>query len=479
MQICRIGVPNYGYCIPQIMRFSFFIKRFIYLVIVLLSASYLSFWICKNTYSDPIENWCLRQGGDGKIEDCKEKAASKAKIKEWRLDLPTFYGEITATSEPDTFYKISDRLWQKSATELLAKNGNWQIIQQYYLAIKALEKKENAFSDSLSEPYYAKWNQAKDISIQLIYKTDNEIVKEDLDSLKSIFLSFPAFQTFLPAVLEIQNLHSLIEKDKSQRYRNYLPNFHFYGTNNQYHQWMIHFIQGDWGNSYRTDEPVKTRIYNHIGHSLLFALLSFCIIYLLGLPLGILKAMYPNSLFDRIFTSISLFIHSIPNFLLGIFLLFFFANPLVFDWFLSQYHFSGTWWQRATLPLVAYSLGGIINLSQIMSAKISEILKEDYIQTAKAKGLSVWQVVLVHALKNALLPIFTMAAGLLPSLIGGSVILETIFGIKGMGYEYFEAIHQLDIPFILAVQFLTTFLAVCGFLFSDTLSIWVDKRVNL
>lgn len=461
------------------MSYQFLAKRFSYLIIILFAASCVSFLLCSNTYSDPIETWCTSQYSDKNNDECRNSLVARNKIKAWRLDLPPFYFQLAASSEPDTFYRISDKYLQKTAVALLAKNGNWQAVQSYFQAIQSLKNSEANLKDTFPEPYYSQWNEAKDRTRLLIYLTAHEDIQQSIDSLKQIFRSHPAFQPFLSQLLNVQAFYSLIQKDTQLQYKNFVPTLHFYGSNNQYHQWLLHFLQGDWGKSYRTDEPVKDRILSHLGVSVLFGGLSFLIIYLFGLGLGILKAFYKGRFIDVFTTQIAFLLNAIPNFMLGIFLLFLFANPLIFNWFLSQYHFSGAWWERATLPLIAYSLSGVISVSQVMAAKIGTVLGEDYIQTARAKGLSEMKVILVHALKNALLPLITMAASTFPHLVGGSLVLETLFGIEGMGYECFQAISQLDIPMILAVQFLTTFLTVISFACADLLSTQVDKRIYL
>ena len=130
------------------------------------------------------------------------------------------------------------------------------------------------------------------------------------------------------------------------------------------------------------------------------------------------------------------------------------------------------------LTIITYTYSSFAFISRIMKVSVLEVLGMDYIKTARAKGLTEYQVITRHALKNSLLPIVTLFADIFPAALGGSVILETIFSIPGMGFEIYNAVVATDIPMIVAVFTLTGVLTVIGYLFSDFLYAIVDPRIR-
>ncbi|MEZ4688416.1 MAG: ABC transporter permease [Bacteroidia bacterium] len=201
--------------------------------------------------------------------------------------------------------------------------------------------------------------------------------------------------------------------------------------------------------------------------------------YLISIPLGILGAVFQNSRFDKITTVTVFAMDSLPNFWVATLLLVTFANPDMFNWFPSSFNELDSGPGRFVLPLIAYTYGSIAYTSRIMRASMLEVIQQDYIRTAYAKGLRRWVVILRHAARNALLPIITGFAGVLPAMLGGHVILESIFSIPGMGREIFEATFSKDIPMIMAVFTLIGFLTIMGYLVSDLLYTLADPRIRI
>ena len=131
------------------------------------------------------------------------------------------------------------------------------------------------------------------------------------------------------------------------------------------------------------------------------------------------------------------------------------------------------------LPLIAYTYSSLAFLSRLMRVSMLETVHQDYIRTARAKGLSEYQVIYKHALRNALLPIITVFANVFPAAIGGSVILETIFTIPGMGLETYQAIQTQNYPVVIGVFTLTGLLTLIGYLVADVLYAYTDPRISL
>ena len=143
-----------------------------------------------------------------------------------------------------------------------------------------------------------------------------------------------------------------------------------------------------------------------------------------------------------------------------------------FQWLLDR-----AW--HMVLPLVCLTYGGLASLSRYTRAGMVEVIRQDYIRTARAKGLPEWKVIAKHAFRNGLIPLITLFAGLLPALISGAVIVETIFGIHGLGLLGYQAVLDRDYPVIMAISFLTAFLVLLGMILSDVLYMIFDPRITL
>jgi peptide/nickel transport system permease protein len=256
----------------------------------------------------------------------------------------------------------------------------------------------------------------------------------------------------------------------------------------QYGLWMKRFVTFDFGRSLIDDMPVMAKILSRLPATLLLQITSLIIIFCVAIPLGILSAVKRNSLFDRV-TTIFVFVgYAMPTFWLALLLVMFFGFKL--QWFpvsgMSPWYanYLDTFervkdlaW-HLVLPVAATVFGSLAALSRYSRSSMIEVLGENYILTARAKGLPERRVVLVHALKNALLPIVTILGMTLPVLISGSFIFETIFSWPGMGRLGYEAIMSYDYPVVMGVGVIATLLTLLGIFLSDILYAVVDPRIR-
>lgn len=308
--------------------------------------------------------------------------------------------------------------------------------------------------------------------------------------METLYLQADNLKTLIPHFEQVKAAYEKVMRE-TKIWKTYTPKIIWYGSQNQYHKWitgiLFHF---DFGNSYKNMLPVSKRIGDLFFWSFIFTISSILLAYLIAVPLGILGAAWHGSKFDRITTVIVFAMDSLPSFWLATLLLVTFANPDVLNWFPSSFNevrlgdesllssfFSDI--NRLILPLIAYTYGQIAFISRLMRSSMLEVIRQDYVRTARAKGLRERYVLLRHALRNAALPLITRFAGVLPALIGGNVVLETIFSIPGMGREIFQACFDKDIPMIMAVFTLVGALAILGYLVSDLLYVLVDPRIKL
>ena len=262
------------------------------------------------------------------------------------------------------------------------------------------------------------------------------------------------------------------------------------GAKNQYHIWTANVLKLDFGNSFRDNQPVLDKIKERIPITLILNLISTFLAYIIAIPLGIFSAVKQHTLADRISTVTVFILYSLPNFWIGTMLIIFFGGGDFLSWFpyaglySNNYEYLSTFGKfkdlmwHLFLPVVVYTYGSFAYLSRQMRVGMLEVIRQDFIRTARAKGLTENVVIFKHALRNSLIPIITILAYILPAMIGGSVIIETIFTIPGMGSLAFEAITSRDYPIVMAVFTISAVLTLIGMLLADLLYSVVDPRIT-
>lgn len=259
----------------------------------------------------------------------------------------------------------------------------------------------------------------------------------------------------------------------------------------QYWLWLKGMITLDFGKSFKDNAPVIDKIAERLPITLLMSIISVILSYVIAIPIGIYSATHPGSLLDRILSTTLFGFYSLPNFWIGTLAIIFFAQPdFGMNWFpsfgLYSNDFSDDWplWMKAQdllwhlmLPMLIYTYSSFAFISRQMRGAMLEVVRQDYIRTARSKGLAEKTVILKHALRNSLIPIITLLAGILPSMIGGSIIVETIFSIPGLGQLAFQALLERDYPIIMGELAIAAFLTMIGVLAADLMYSIVDPRI--
>ena len=258
----------------------------------------------------------------------------------------------------------------------------------------------------------------------------------------------------------------------------------------QYWSWLKKISRGNLGISFSTDHrPVVAKIMESLPITILINLISLIIIIAVAVPIGVLSAVHQNSLFDKI-TAVLVFIgFAVPTFWLALLLMIFFGIHL--GWLpisglrSLNYEYLGTGAQfidlakHLILPVFISAFGGLAGLSRYMRANMLEVIRQDYIMTARAKGVSERNVIYKHALRNALLPAITILGLSIPGLIGGSVIFETIFAIPGMGQLFYMAVMARDYPTVMGILLIGAILTLLGNLIADVSYALADPRIRI
>lgn len=257
----------------------------------------------------------------------------------------------------------------------------------------------------------------------------------------------------------------------------------------QYGDWLSRIAHLDFGRSFSPDRrPVWDKIKERVPITLSLNLMSLIIILGVSIPIGVIAAYRPHSWFDKGTTLFVFFGFAMPTFWLALLLIMFFGVYL--DWLpisgltsLTFHQF--TFWQKiqdlaahVTLPVLVAAFGGLAGMSRYMRGNMLEVIRQDYITTARAKGLPERVVIFKHALRNALLPVITILGLSVPGLIGGSVIFESIFAIPGMGQLFYGAVMARDYPLVMGELVIGAVLTLLGNMLADVGYALVDPRIR-
>lgn len=254
----------------------------------------------------------------------------------------------------------------------------------------------------------------------------------------------------------------------------------------QYWMWLRDLFKGDL-KSFKDGRPVMTKILERLPATILLNLVATIIIFSIAIPLGIYSATHRYTLADHTTTFFAFLGISMPSFWLAYMLILLLVQGFGLPVLGSQTFglielspipkfFDRVW--HLTLPSILLAIGGIASLSRYMRGSMLEVTRQDYIRTAMAKGLSDEDVRYRHALRNALLPIITIFGFLVPDLIGGSVIIESIFAWPGIGRLGYQSVLSRDYPTVMTLTAISAVLVVMGNLLADILYAWADPRIH-
>jgi ABC-type dipeptide/oligopeptide/nickel transport system permease component len=254
----------------------------------------------------------------------------------------------------------------------------------------------------------------------------------------------------------------------------------------QYRRYMEHFLQGDMGTSVTYQgQPVEDVIFPRLWVTLQYNLVSLVLVFAIGLPAGIWAALRQGTWADPLIISFFLFFASVPVLVSIPILQWIFALKLGWlpsgGWEVREFYGVeiGVLDKRAVLPIVVLTLPGVAGVARYMRAQALEVLSEDYVRTARAKGLAEFTVVSRHIARNALLPLATILGFALVGLLGGSIFVETLLGIPGIGSYSFEAVFNRDYDSIMAIVLITSTAFIVANLLVDITYAFIDPRIRL
>lgn len=462
---------------------QYLLKRILIFIPTLLVISLLAFALSKAAPGDPAEP------SQDEIENANSSRTEEMyaqKARRLGLDKPVFYGSISPVAYPDTLYKITHRYHRENLSKLIAQYGNWPQIEQYFYTLKQFDQLYEREKDAL------KGNKTElNRSIpELFTSHQDQKIQALMANIDRSIQADSSFQQLLASPFqELQDTYIAI-KENSTTSLLYIPSIKWYGWDNQYHNWFSKFVRGDFGFSYRNGQPVAERMKQAIFWTLIMNGCAIFIAYLISIPLGVRTAVKKNSTFDRVSTLLLYILYSLPTFWIATLLVIFITNSEYgMDWFPSQgtgdleadASFLARFLDTAyhlVLPIFCLTYASLAFITRQMRGGMLDVLRQDYIRTAWAKGLNEKKVVWKHAFRNSLFPIITLFASVFPAALAGSLVIEVIFNIPGMGKLTVDAIFARDWPIVYTVLMLAAVLTMAGMLVADILYAFVDPRVR-
>lgn len=352
-----------------------------------------------------------------------------------------------------------DIRYRRLAVNNLTGNAQRRLISSYG---KILGEDERAYNDEAQaeNETIRKWKVAADAS------------KEDVDKIMT--------ENWGPWFDKHQGRYEYSGSDKVK----------IFFTDTRFYKYMTNVIVLDFGVSHVDKKPVVDTIGSKLKYSITLSLISILLAYLISVPLGVWSAYAQGSKADQTVTLILFMLYSLPSFFVAVVLLKLltvgepwqvfptggFVGEGAEDMTTIEQLKSITW--HLVLPIVCLTYRGLASLSRYARTGVLDVIRADYIRTARAKGLSEPVVIIKHAVRNGMIPILTLLGSLLPVLIGGSVIIEVIFNIPGMGLYLFESILSRDYNAIMAVLLISSLLTLVGLLVSDLSYAIVDPRIS-
>jgi peptide/nickel transport system permease protein len=458
---------------------TYLLKRISTLLLSLWIISVCLFFLQKNATVDVVMLQSkARSNGLFYVHPLAAEKVYRAEAVRLNLDRPLFYFAMKPVMFPDTFYKVQYPEAVKVQKKLLLATGDWALVQTYFQTLTA---------------FYEKVAQTENGQVSIFWKQQLQEMANtaDLSVVKAACQASDEIRE--PYIEELRKIEGLLIRlsYQSPSFFSWLPFPRWNGFDNQFHLWFSKIIHGDIGISSRDGRPVLDKLKEAIPWTLWVNGLAILLAYMFAMPVGILMAVLPKSRWLRWINNFLLALYALPAFWVGSMLLFQATLPEYGFSFFSISGWSGLQREggflsqpipfllQLSLPVFCMSYGLAAYLTSYMQSTFSKVLKEPYMLFAKTKGISRTRLYFKHALPNALLPQIVFVAGIIPALITGSVVIEVIFNIPGMGRLFIDSMLSQDFTTVYSFVLLVSVLTAVGLVVSDILLVVTDPRIRL
>lgn len=462
----------------------FVLKRLLIAIPVLFIVTVLAFFMAEVAPGDPVEALIAVEQSkasanvpyDRWIDDYRRQASRMG------YDMPPFYFSLTPSNRPDTLHRIIYKPERQAANRMLNRYGEWSKVQDYQLALRQIAASESRVSSDqtqrekvINDARYLLLLADGDRVNYLWREIDSALPDLDNDLARSVRKA----QAAREAMLDSRKLSGVF------------PAFVWHGPSNRYHRWITGMLQGDFGISIVDGRKVGQKVFESIGWTLRINGIAILLAFGIAVPLGLYLGRNAGKRSDRAISSLLFIFFAIPSFWLATLLIVFFTTPEYSEWLdlfpsggLGNYHYASGWQKfgimvsSLVLPVTCLLLGALAYLTRQMRGNVVREASKDYVRMARAKGLTEKQVYRRHILRNALFPIFTLVGAAIPASISGSVIIEVVFNIPGMGMLLYQSILAQDWSVVFTMVVLASVLTIVGYIISDVLYMLFDPRIR-
>ncbi|MBK9737677.1 MAG: ABC transporter permease [Saprospiraceae bacterium] len=445
------------------------LKRILLIIPTILLVMILAFFLSKAVPGDQAESLLTLQG----ITPENPNGAIEYKRNYYRLflDKPNFYFSVLPDFYPENINNIARSAIRNQVRALLSHKLSFQRIEAF---IEARDAFIINMHDSVKNEYVSR----------LKFTTDTIEMKNTISMIKN----------FTPTENNIlfDKMNKAFESLLSSRSNIYYPVFHWHGSENQFHKWATQIASGNLGISLKDGVPAGSKIKTAMRWTILLLVLNLIFTCLIAIPIGLYSGYYPKGTFDTISSFFWLMIYSIPVFWLASLLIIYFTSDRYGSWmnifpptgswiieegtsFFSQtLQFSG----KLVLPLICLVANDISYLSRLTRNNVINQKKSLYTTMARAKGLSDKKVLYKHIFPNVLIPLVTIIAGSIPAGLSGSLIIEVIFNIPGMGRLMYDSIYASDWTVVFGVLIIISISTILFLLLSDMLYAYLHPKIR-
>lgn len=448
------------------------LRRLSYLPLSLLLLSLVCFALRSSTPGDPVEE--LLSAADVRLAEQNPAAYDRTYhyvAARRGYDRPAFYCTISNAALPDTLHRVVRSGERKMLRALTLATGNWPAVQAYYRELKTLAY----HSSTASEPA----GDLRPAARRLLIQDDPVRIRAAVAGLAQT----PDTKRLRERLGEVFAA--------GHRSRLLLPALRWNGTDCRYHRWITGILAGDFGNSYIDRRPVLAKLRAPLRRTMLLNGLAIVVVLVVSIPLGLYAAGYRGGRFDRWSGTLLFVLHGLPSFWVATLLANFFTTPAFGMDFFPAMGFGEVapdagWWAslrtqaaHLLLPVACLAYPSWAYVSRQLRRSAAAEMDKAYVTTARLKGLTTGRILWGHVLRNASFPIITLLGGVFPAMLAGSVLIERIFNLPGMGQLLYTAAIGQDWPVVIAIVLLSGVLTAVGLLLADLTYAFTDPRVCL
>lgn len=471
------------------------VKRLLFFLPSVFLISVLSFVLIRAIPGDMTDFLIRSQTDERTLSDSPQLFARKYRQKAHELgaDLPAFYVTLDTWAEPRHLSYEWNPVRKSVVRTFIGETGNASAAEAWYNSVETLDNSLQVFGRL--HPDKQSVIDAKRISDRLLYANEAAEITEALDDMRAVLSADTVYDRYTAHWLsEPERAWQTLQQTPS-RWKNYLPVPRFHARC-AYGLWLFGngtdnrgVLRGDFGLSLLDKKPVSDSLGERIGLTVLLSLISVVLAFLVSVPLGVFMALHKGSVWEKAVSTLVFILYALPSFWVASLCIIWLAGGDGLDWFapygtgtvtadMSFWDIVVLRWKHFALPVFAWTYSGIAFITKQTQSSVADTLDKPYIRSAVARGLPFRQIIRRHVLPNSLRPLITLAAGILPGLIGGSVVLETIFSLPGLGEWAYRAFLLRDFPVIMAVVFWGSLLTLIGYLVSDLLLAATDPKIR-